>query len=66
MTRIVCLVCDVAKQSSERLEDRGYCDGCGRRTENRVVADDHQAIAPQSALTFAQQRQLFEQERKRA
>lgn len=64
MTRIVCIVCDVAKQSSERLEDRGYCDGCGRRTENRVVAADHQPIAPQSALTFAQQRALFERERR--
>lgn len=66
MTRIVCLVCDVAKQSSERLEDRGYCDGCGRRTENRAVADDHQPIAPASALTFAQQRELFLNERRQA
>lgn len=60
MTRIVCIVCDVAKQSSERLEDRGFCDGCGRRTENRVVADDHQPIAPGSTLRFRDQRELYE------
>lgn len=61
MTRIVCIVCDVAKQSSE---DRGYCDGCGKRTGNRSIAPDDAPIAPGSALRFWEQRELFEQEAK--
>lgn len=60
MTRIVCIVCDVAKQSSERLEDRGYCDGCGKRTGNRSIGPDDAPIAPGSALRFWEQREIYE------
>lgn len=71
MNRVVCLVCDIQKSSVElAMAERdgllAYCDGCGKRTRNREVASDQTPIAPQSALTFAQQRRIFEHERKRA
>lgn len=72
MTRIVCLVCDVAKKKSDldhaerQGHENAYCDGCGKRTRNREVASDQALIAERSALTFAQQRELFLDERRRA
>lgn len=69
MTRVVCIVCDVAKQSTDlAAEESGcqfaWCDGCGQRTRNREVASDTAVIAPGSALRFRDQREIFEKDRR--
>lgn len=60
MTRIVCLICDVAKPSTSHVTDVDHCDGCGRKTANREVASDTALIAPGSALRFREQRELYQ------
>lgn len=66
MTRIVCLVCNTEKPLSMRITDRDPCPECGRDTGNRSVAMDWEPIAPWSTVTIERQRELFEQERRRA
>lgn len=69
MSQTVCLVCDRMKLPDYRRSrnvTKSWCQFCLKETIDREVADDHLPIAPQSALTFEQQRRIFEQERKRA
>lgn len=59
--RFVCVVCDVHKPDAVRLNDRDWCDGCGKRTANREVASPNAVIAPGSALRFRDQRRIYEE-----
>lgn len=58
--RIVCVICDETKDDAESLS-ASVCETCGKVTSSREVAGDGERIHPQSAMTFREQRSLFEE-----
>lgn len=60
--RLVCVICDREKPTAEAVATPSTCIDCGRVTGNREVASDGQVIAPGSAMTFREQREVFQRE----
>lgn len=69
MSRQVCLVCDGTKRVGARRLDASsltWCEHCHWHTASRSVARDLDRIAPDSHLTFREQRELYQAERGRS